>query len=120
MRTLRAFHLGLSMTANTRKPADILAEVSLIDAAACAEVGSMATSWWHEKVRTGIAPQPVVRKPRCTRWRVSDVRDFWQGFAEAADDNAAAQVIAKATKASAAASAKRAAIALTKSASRAA
>lgn len=89
-------------------PAD-LAAVALIDAPTCAAAGAMSVSWWHEEVRAGRAPAPAIRKPRCTRWRLADVRAFWSKSAEqaAADGQAAAGVKARATKASAAARAKR-------------
>jgi predicted DNA-binding transcriptional regulator AlpA len=58
-----------------------LGEVALVDASTCAAVGSMSVSWWWEEVRTGRAPAPAVRAPRCTRWRISDVRAFWEAFA---------------------------------------
>ena len=103
------------MTTSSHKLAASLVEVSLIDAAACANVGSMSVSWWHEEVRAGRAPQPVIRKPRCTRWRVSDVRDFWQGFAHSGLDGADA-LMAVTKKASVAANAKRTAVAGTDSA----
>ncbi len=101
-------HMGPEMTANSHKPASSLAEVSLIDATACADVGSMSVSWWHEEVRCGRAPQPVIRKPRCTRWRVSDVRDFWAEFARGGL-NGADRLMNVTKRASAAASSKRAA-----------
>ena len=101
------------MTAKTDQspqhlPAD-LAAVALIDAPTCAAAGAMSVSWWHEEVRTGRAPAPAIRKPRCTRWRLADVRAFWTESAEqaAADSQAAASVKARATKASSAAQAKR-------------
>jgi predicted DNA-binding transcriptional regulator AlpA len=58
-----------------------LAGVALIDATTCAAAGAMSLSWWHQEVRAERAPQPAVRKSRCTRWRVSDVAAFWQAFA---------------------------------------
>lgn len=97
------------MTASPSKPPNPLAEVSLIDAAACASVGSMSISWWHEEVRAGRAPQPAIRKTRCTRWRVSEVRDFWANFAEGGKDNTD-KVMEVAKKASTAAKSKRAAV----------
>jgi hypothetical protein len=86
-----------------------LANVALIDAAACASFGSMSLSWWHAEVAAGRAPQPAVRQTRCTRWRLADVRDFWIEFAERAASNteAAVQVTLRATKASARAQAAR-------------
>jgi predicted DNA-binding transcriptional regulator AlpA len=91
-------------------PAD-LANVALIDAPTCAAAGDMSVSWWHEEVRAGRAPAPVIRKPRCTRWRMADVRAFWIESAEksARDTQAAEMVKAHATRASAKAKANRAA-----------
>lgn len=90
-----------------------LADVALIDAQACAAPGSMSVSWWYERVKVGAAPQPAVRAPRCTRWRLSQVKAFWIAFAKQAevDIEAAARIKSRATKASAAAQAKRSAAA---------
>lgn len=86
-----------------------LVDVALIDADACAAAGSMSVSWWHDAVRDGRAPKPVVQRPRCTRWRLVDVRAFWSHFAESGpDDTKAADAMkAKLTKASAKAHAQR-------------
>lgn len=80
-------------------PAD-LAAVALIDAPTCAAAGAMSVSWWHDEVRAGRAPAPVIRKPRCTRWRMADVRAFWAKSVEqaAADTQAAAGVKAARAK----------------------
>ncbi|MFL6626339.1 MAG: helix-turn-helix transcriptional regulator [Vitreoscilla sp.] len=83
-----------------------LQDVTLIDAKTCAAVGSMSVSWWHEEVRAGRAPQPVIRQPRFTRWRVVDVRAFWAARIETGMVRAK-EVIAKANMATRAASAKR-------------
>ncbi len=88
-----------------------LSSVALIDAPTCAAAGGMSVSWWHEEVRTGRAPAPVVRQPRLTRWRLSQVSEFWQAFASKGNEEAAALVTAKAQKASDAARRKRAATA---------
>ena len=63
----------------------------------------MKTGWWYGKVREGEAPQPVIRAPRCTRWRLSDVRQFWRKFAEqgASDTSTAHLVQSRVEKASA-------------------
>lgn len=61
---------------------DSLTDVALVDAATAAAPGGMSVSWWHERVRTGEAPSPVVRLPKCTRWALRDVRQFWQDFVE--------------------------------------
>lgn len=84
-----------------------LAAVALIDAPTAAAAGSMSVSWWHAEVAAGRAPAPVIRRPRCTRWRLADVHGFWQAFGEQPDYGAAGTLKALATKASAAASAKR-------------
>ena len=62
-----------------------LVEVALIDAPMCAAAGAMSVSWWYEEVRSGRAPPPVVRKPRCTRWRLLDVRNYWASCSPAVD-----------------------------------
>ena len=86
-------------------PAD-LAAVALIDAPTCASVGGLSLSWWHAEVAAGRAPKPVIRQPRCTRWRLADVRDYWTQRAEQGIDDSA-PVMNKAKRASAAAKAKR-------------
>lgn len=82
-----------------------LADVVLVDARTAAAVGGMSLSWWHERVSTGVAPPPVIRAPRCTRWRLGDVRGFWAEFAKRAPAND--RTVAQATKASEAARARR-------------
>ena len=59
-----------------------LGEVALIDGQTCAAAGSMSVSWWHAEVAAGRAPKPVIRAPRCTRWRLADVRAYWTQLAE--------------------------------------
>lgn len=90
----------------TAKPTSIppgFEDVALISAATCAAPGQMSVSWWNEEVRAGRAPQPVIRATRCTRWRLADVREFWRKRAEKSPESvvAAAQVQARAEKASA-------------------
>ena len=84
-----------------------LAEVALVDAATCAAPGGVSVSWWLERVRTGQAPAPAVRMPRCTRWRLEDVREFWRRFADQSAGDASAQMMETARKASAAAQRQR-------------
>lgn len=90
-----------------------LVDVALIDAATCAAPGSMGVSWWLAQVAAGIAPQPVVRKHLCTRWRLGDVRSFWVSFAEggATDTAGTEKLMASVKKASAASKSKRAQLA---------
>jgi predicted DNA-binding transcriptional regulator AlpA len=90
-----------------------LADVALIDAPTCAAAGDMSVSWWHDEVRTGRAPAPVIRESRCTRWRMSDVRAYWIERAAQVDSKTAELLTARAKKASDAAQTKRAAAALT-------
>lgn len=79
--------------------------MALVPAKSAAGVGGMSVSWWLEKVAAKEAPQPAIRAPRCTRWRATDVAEFWRKFAERGSDGAA--LIAQAKRASAAANAKR-------------
>jgi hypothetical protein len=84
-----------------------LADVALIDARTAAAVGGLTISWWHAKVAAGIAPRPAIQQPRFTRWRLADVRLFWQNIAEQANPEATARLKAQANKAQAAAQARR-------------
>ena len=88
-------------TAARPLPADV-ADVALAAADTCAAIGDMSVSWWHKEVRTGRAPKPVIQQPRCTRWRLADVRCFWaERAAQAAGDTEARErMAAKAKKAS--------------------
>lgn len=85
----------------------VLVDVALIDASAAAAAGSMSVSWWHAEVAARRAPQPVIRRPRCTRWRAAEVAAFWRDFGSQDDATTADKVKASATKASAAARVKR-------------
>ncbi|MCA6217788.1 hypothetical protein KGA65_14730 [Ideonella sp. B7] len=100
------------MTGNEGKRGigDDLTSVALIDARTAARVGSMSLSWWHAEVAARRAPQPVIRRPRCTRWSLADVRAYWAALAEqgAQDTAGAARLFATTQKATAAAIAKRA------------
>ena len=102
----RAVGIAQPITHHQPVPA-ALADVALIDARAAAAAGSMSLSWWYDEVAAGRAPAPVLRRPRCTRWRLADVAAFWHDFGSQADDSAADAMKAQATKASAAARAKR-------------
>ena len=101
------------VTAKTSLPtiSPELEDVALVDAKMFAAAGSVSVGWVYAEVREGRAPQPVMRSPRCTRWRLIDVRNFWRQRAEQTTENsaAAAQVQARAEKASSKARAVRAA-----------
>lgn len=109
---MRADHIATS-EAGVRKPArrdapPALADVALIDGPAIAAAGCFSISQWLDWVRRGEAPQPVIRQPRFTRWRLADVRDWLTHFAErGSDPQAATAVMLKARRASAAARSKR-------------
>jgi predicted DNA-binding transcriptional regulator AlpA len=79
-----------------------LADAALVNAETAARVGAMSVSWWHDAVRCGRAPQPVLQAVRCTRWRAADVREFW--LRQASVDP---RVTARAAAASAKAQSKR-------------
>lgn len=84
-----------------------LADVAYIDGAACAASASMSISQWLALVKDGQAPQPAIRKPRFTRWRMSDVREWLIRLSTQSDFEAdSAVVFEKATRASEAAKAK--------------
>lgn len=91
----------------TAELSSALQSVALIDAKTAASVGSMSLSWWHAEVAAGRAPLPVIKQPRCARWRLQEVRDFWARRAARPDEAKAEQVTAQAKRASAAARAKR-------------
>lgn len=84
-----------------------LVDVALVDGPGCASAAGISVSKWNELVRIGEAPQPAFRAPRCTRWRVAAVRDWLATWNGGAGDDTAQQIIGKATRASAAAQAKR-------------
>ena len=85
-------------------------DVALIDINDVCALARMSMSWWHDEVRAGRAPQPLRYGPRCTRWRLADVRAWLIERAKAAaiDQQNEAFVTARAKKASSAAQAKRA------------
>jgi predicted DNA-binding transcriptional regulator AlpA len=102
--------MGLAVTAKNQLP-DVpaaLADAALIDGPTCAAAAAISISSWHDLVRAKAAPQPVIRRPRCTRWRLADVRAWLiERAAQGTDDATKCRVMAQAKKASAAASAMR-------------
>lgn len=90
-----------------RQPApESLADVAHIDGPGAAAAGCLSISQWHALVREGRAPQPVIRAPRFTRWRLADVR-AWLVARESQSAVGDDPVVAQATRASRAARAKR-------------
>ena len=90
--------------------APVMPHVALIDGPTAAAAGCMSLSSWHELVRKGEAPAPVIRQPRCTRWTLVSVRAWLiERASRGSDTEAATRMAATASKASAAAKRKRAA-----------
>ncbi|WP_374433540.1 hypothetical protein [Inhella sp.] len=82
---------------NTAQPIPAaLADVTLIDARTSAATGGMGVSWWLARVAAGQAPKPAIQRPRMTRWRLVDVREFWATQAAANDAQAAPEAAQKA------------------------
>ena len=106
------------MTAKTDQKSTVrplpgdLAEVALLDIRDVCAAVRISASWVHEEVRAGRFPQPLRYGPRCTRWRAADVRQYLIERAAQPQAEATELVRARATKASAAAQAKRAASAV--------
>jgi predicted DNA-binding transcriptional regulator AlpA len=104
------------MTAKT-EPSVIpaaLADVALIDGKTAAAAAGISISQWLDLVRRKEAPEPLRWGSRCSRWTISSVRDWLiERAASAASDTKSGELVkARASKASAAAQAKRAAAAL--------
>lgn len=84
-----------------------LADVGRIDAQGCAAAAVMSLSQWNAVVARGIAPAPIIRQPRYTRWLLADVCQFLIESTQLADETASDLSMGKAKKASAAARANR-------------
>ena len=85
-------------------------DIALIDIHDLRALTRMSPSWIHDAVRKGEFPAPAIRESRCTRWKLSDVRIYLieRTRKAAADTETAAQLRARAKKASEAARTKRA------------
>ena len=88
-----------------------LADVALIDGKTFASAAGICLSELHDRVRSGDAPQPVIRQHRCTRWRMVDARQYLIDLATkgSADAESARRTMANARHASREAKARRAA-----------
>lgn len=103
--------------ASRKQVPDGLVDVALVDAKAIAASASMSLSALYDGVRrTAIRelldeeipyPQPVIRQPRYTRWRMSDVRAWLVELASAGGAAGGKRVLDQAARASSAALAKR-------------
>jgi hypothetical protein len=52
----------------------VLDDVALIDGRQSAKAAGQSIAKWLDDVRRGVAPAPVIRRHRFTRWRAIDVR----------------------------------------------
>lgn len=67
----------------------------------------MSISQWQTLVKEKKAPQPVIRKPRFTRWLLSDVRNWLIQYRTKSDFEKDSEIVLRAaSKASQAARAK--------------
>lgn len=71
-------------------------ELRLLLQATSAATGGMGVSWWLARVAAGEAPKPAIQRPRMTRWRLVDVREFWAAKAAANNAQAAPEAAQKA------------------------
>ena len=71
-------------------------DASLIDGRASAAAASMSLSKFHSLVADGLAPAPVVKGVRFTRWRKGDIRAWLQQLASGSVDVSGA--VARASK----------------------
>lgn len=89
-------------------PAAAVLDVVLISAKTAASLGEQGESTYLAAVQRGEAPQPVIRQPKFTRWRLQDVLAYWKRRAdEGISSGSAPQLRARAAAAAAASSAAR-------------
>jgi predicted DNA-binding transcriptional regulator AlpA len=60
------------------------ADLALADITDVCALLRMSKSWVHDAIVRGAFPSPVIRKPRCTRWRLADVRAWLEGLSSEA------------------------------------
>jgi prophage regulatory protein len=89
------------------------ADAALLDISDVCALARMSPSWWYDEVRAGRAPAPLRFGPRCTRWKLADVRAWLIERAAQPQAEAAALVTARAKKAGDKAAENRAARAAT-------
>lgn len=100
---------GSRPTVRVPAPPD-LQDVALTDARSMAAAGCMSLSAFYDALAAGEVPPPVIRAPRCTRWRLTDAREWLRQRAERGSDPAEAAKVQRAARLGAeAAAAKRAA-----------
>lgn len=78
-----------------------LEDAALVDASTAGAVGGASEAMWLKMVRRHEAPQAAVRKPRFTRWRLLEVRQFWLDFVANGGDGSRSRAIAATASAAA-------------------
>jgi predicted DNA-binding transcriptional regulator AlpA len=94
---------------------DAHADVALTDIKGACDLARVSASWMHARLRSDPnAPQPIRFGPRCTRYKLSEVRAWLARLVEqaAGDDETATMVKQRAKKGAEAARAKRLAAAV--------
>lgn len=66
------------------------ADVALCDMRDIMEMTRMGKSYLYAAVKDGTFPAPVIKRPRCTRWRLVDVRNYLLKFGANAQASATA------------------------------
>lgn len=66
------------------------ADVALCDVRDIMAMTRMGKSFLYAAVRDGTFPAPVIKRPRCTRWRLADVRNYLLKFGANAQASATA------------------------------
>jgi hypothetical protein len=80
-----------------------LEDVALIDGPTAAAAGGMSLSQFFGEMQKPGAPTPFIRRPRFTRYRLVDIREWLASLQKSADDEAAMAVVDQARQASRAA-----------------
>lgn len=60
------------------------ADVAMVTIGDIVAMTRMGRSWLYAEIRNGRFPAPVVREPRCTRWKISHIREWLVQRAEKA------------------------------------
>ena len=94
-------------TSAAAQPPGTLADLAFLDIRDVCAAARLSATWIHDEVRAGRFPQPLRFGSRCSRWRSADVRAWLQARAADASSEAAADLTARAKKASEAARAAR-------------
>jgi predicted DNA-binding transcriptional regulator AlpA len=70
-------HEGQRKRTAARLPlAEAQADVALVDISDICALLRASKSWVHAEVAAGRFPSPAIKRPRFTRWRLSDIRRY--------------------------------------------